>query len=300
MGQQQLPTASSSASRRVAGRGPAAVLQVAVPSGGAAPANLAGEDPARRAVVADVPADIDSLSVPRDAEQRFTNAVYEAVESARRGVYGTTGKGPGRAHPPTVIVGVGDPPEVPYLVGPPGDRDLLVVRYREMTDVLPVARDADASAGDASSRRRGGRRGGTTRDKTDVPAGQPNSVPAAPGATAPPTEQWVTGWAYAKKCRDGADCPDPSCGFTHPRSWVEANAQMRKGAAKGKSKSKPDRSVKGPTELDDRSYHRTDWQGQKIGRRRQNEARAREQFFGTVLDADGNEVINDGDYGDSE
>ena len=79
-----------------------------------------------------------------------------------------------------------------------------------------------------------------------------------------------------------------------------ANAHMRKGAAKGKPKSKPDRSVKGPTELDDRSYHRTDWQGQKIGRRRQNEARAREQFFGTVLDADGNEVINDGDYGDSE
>jgi len=104
----------------------------------------------------------------------------------------------------------------------------------------------------------------------------------------------------AKKCRDGADCPDPSCGFAHPRSWVEANSQTRKGAAKGKSKGKPDRSVKGPTELDDRSYHRTDWLGQRIGRRRQNEARAREQFFGTVLDADGNEVINDCDYGDSD
>ena len=33
--------------------------------------------------------------------------------------------------------------------------------------------------------------------------------------------------------------------------------------------------------------------GQKIGRRRQNAARAREQFFGTVEDADGNDIIND-------
>ena len=128
-------------------------------------------------------------------------------------------------------------------------------------------------------------------------------APANPAEQWPvPAEPWITGWKMngAKHCRDGADCPDPLCGFAHPRSWVKANARALQRATKGKSKTKPDRSVKGPTELDDRSYHRVDWQGQRIGRRRQNEARAREQFFRRKLDADGNEVINDGDYGDSD
>merc|ERR1712185_648516 len=77
---------------------------------------------------------------------RFANAVQEAVEEARRGGFGAAGKGPGQAFPPTVIVGVGDPPEVPYLVGPPGDRDLLVVRYRATAPVTASAPETASNA----------------------------------------------------------------------------------------------------------------------------------------------------------
>ena len=108
-----------------------------------------------------------------------------------------------------------------------------------------------------------------------------------------PRGAWVPGSKYAQKCRYGTACTHSLCGFAHPLSWHEA-MRAQKDASKGKSKGKHDRSVKGPEELEDRSFHRVDGvTGLRIGRRRQNEARAREQFFGTILDADGNEVIND-------
>ena len=55
----------------------------------------------------------------------------------------------------TVIVGVGDPPEVPYLVGPPGDRDLLVVRYRATQDATTQAAGGSSTTGQTGEAVRG-------------------------------------------------------------------------------------------------------------------------------------------------
>ena len=88
-------------------------------------------------------------------------------------------------------------------------------------------------------------------------------------------------------------CTYPQCGFAHPLEWHAARSLA---AHKGKPKGK---HVKGPEETEDRSFHRVDGvTGQRIGRRRQREVRAREQFYGTTLDADGREVIADSDGSD--
>ena len=202
------------------------------------------------------------------------------------------------------------------MFGPPSDRDLLVVRYRatgpdspavpEATATARVAPapDDDAACGEAPlpSRHFRGERGSRRHRRQGAPDeasaardDQPAGPPAQRTAPQPLPELWIPG-AYGgdHKCRDGANCTYHQCGFAHPVSWHVARSLSTIPGPKGKCKGKPDRSVKGPAEIEDRSFHRVDGvTGQRIGRRRQNAARAREQFFGTVEDADGNDVIND-------
>ena len=210
--------------------------------------------------------------------------------------------------PADVIVGVGDPPETPYVLGPPGTRDMVVVRYvstaGELTDDLARA---DFGTQTAPARgRRGGRRGHDA-DGSKGP-GAPSAQPAPP----PPEETWVPGEKFGdRKCRDGVACTYPQCGFAHPLAWHAARAPDKGKPAKGhltpddrspdatKGRKKGGKHIMGPDEIEDRSFHRIDGvTGQPIGRRRQQEALAREQFFGTTIDADGKEIIDDGDGSD--
>ena len=193
------------------------------------------------------------------------------------------------------------------MLDPPSDRDVLVVRYRATGPDPPAAPDATAGArvapapdGDATHRR--GERGGRRHRRQAAPdeastarGDQPAGPPAQRTVPQPLPEQWIPGrYGGDQRCRDGAACSNQACGFAHPVSWHVARSLSTIPGPKGKSKGKPDRSVKGPEETEDRSYHRIDGvTGQKIGRRRQKEALAREQFFGTVEDAEGNNIIND-------
>ena len=228
------------------------------------------------------------------AGQELLHAVLDAAESASKRGFGLAGKGPGPHQTPNVIVGVGDPPTTPYVLGPPGEHDLVVVRYRatpnDLADdlaragfrpndsggsVSPARAGPDTDHGTQTSRppRRG--RGGRGADGQK---GQHKGTHEEP---------WVPTWRLGKfgdrKCRDGGACRNAQCGFAHPPGWSAVTPHKPKG-----------KHVKGPDELEDRSFHRVDGiTGQAIGRRRQRHALAREQFYGTTLDADGREVIND-------